>query len=201
MVTADNAYSRFVFWLKVLLPLAALAILSTLFLVSETLDPNKAIPYADVDVDKLIREQGITKPAFGGVTESGVRISMSANSVRRDKTDQQQFIGEELVALVELPKGTRIDIASPTGIIDSETREAILDGGAKLVTSQGYTIDTERLTARYDIVQAETAGAVLASGPGGQITAGRMTLERDTESGDYILVFKDGVRLIYQPQP
>jgi lipopolysaccharide export system protein LptC len=201
MVTAGNAYSRFVFWLKVLLPLAALAILSTLFLVAETLDPDKAIPYADVDVDRLIREQGITKPAFGGVTESGVRISMSANSVRRDKTDQQQFIGEELVALVELPKGTRIDIASPTGTIDSETREAVLDGGARLVTSQGYTIDTERLTARYDIVQAETAGAVLATGPGGQITAGRMTLERDTESGDYLLVFKDGVRLIYQPQP
>jgi len=201
MVTADNAYSRFVFWLKVLLPLAALAILSTLFLVSETLDPNKAIPYAEVDVDKLIREQGITKPAFGGVTESGVRISMSASSVRPDKTDQQRFIGEELVALVELPRGTRINVASPTGVINSETREAILDGGARLVTSQGYTIDTERLTTRYDIVRAETAGTVLATGPGGQITAGRMTLERDTESGDYLLVFKDGVRLIYQPQP
>jgi len=201
MLTADNTYSRFVFWLKVLLPLAALAILSTLFLVSETLDPDKAIPYADVDVDKLIREQGITKPAFGGVTQSGVRISMSADSVRPDNTDQQRFIGEELVALVELPKGTRIDIASPTGTIDSETREAILDGGARLVTSQGYTIDTERLTARYDIVQAETAGSVLATGPAGQITAGRMTLERDPETGDYLLVFKDGVRLIYQPQP
>ena len=148
MITADNAYSRFVFWLKVLLPLAALAILSTLFLVAETLDPDRAIPYADVDVEKLIREQGITKPAFGGITESGVRISMSADSVRPDEANQQRFIGDQLVALVELPTGTRIDIASPIGFIDSETREAVLDGGARLVTSQGYTIDTERLTAR-----------------------------------------------------
>ena len=200
MITADNAYSRFVFWLKVLLPLGALAILSTLFLVAETLDPDKAIPYADVDVEKLIREQGITKPAFGGVTQSGARISMSADSVRPDEADQQRFLGEELVALVELPKGTRIDVASPIGFIDSETREAVLDGGARLVTSQGYTIETERLTTRYDIVRAESAGTVFATGPGGQITAGRMTLERDPESGNYLLVFKDGVRLIYQPQ-
>lgn len=200
MVTADNAYSRFVFWLKVLLPLGALAILSTLFLVAETLDPDKAIPYADVDVEKLIREQGITKPAFGGVTQSGARISMSADSVRPDEANQQRFLGEELVALVELPKGTRIDVASPIGFINSETREAVLDGGARLVTSQGYTIETERLTTRYDIVRAESAGTVFATGPGGQITAGRMTLDRDPESGDYLLVFKDGVRLIYHPQ-
>ncbi len=201
MVSADNAYSRFVFWLKVLLPLAALAILSTLFLVAESLDPEKAIPYADVDVDKLIREQGITNPAFGGVTESGARISVGASSVRPDESSQQRFFGEELVALVELPRGTRIDIISPNGIIDGETSEAILEGGARLVTSQGYTVETEKLTARYDAVMAETAGTVFATGPAGQITAGRMMLEREPESGNYHIVFKDGVRLIYQPQP
>jgi len=201
MITADNTYSRFIFWLKVLLPLAALAILSTLFLVAETLDPSKAIPYAEVDVEKLIREQGITGPAFGSITESGVKISMGASTVRPDGSMPERFVGEELVGLVELPTGTRIDISSPTGVIDSGAREAILDGGARLVTSQGYTIETERLTTRYDIVRAETAGTVLATGPGGKITAGRMTLERNPESGGYLLVFQDGVRLIYQPQP
>ena len=201
MVTADNAYSRFVFWLKVLLPLAALAILSTLFLVAETLDPEKAIPYADVDVDKLMREQGITRPAFGGVTEGGAKVSVGASSVRPDQSAEQTFVGEELAALVELPKGTRIDIASPSGVIDNEARVAILDGGARLVTSQGYIVETDKLTTRYDIVQAETAGPVLATGPSGEIAAGRMTLGRDPESGDYLIVFKDGVRPIYQPQP
>ncbi|MGI9389498.1 MAG: LPS export ABC transporter periplasmic protein LptC [Boseongicola sp.] len=201
MITADNAYSRFIFWMKVLLPLAALAILSTLFLVSETLDPEKAIPYADVDVRKLVLELGITEPAFSGVTSSGARISMAASSVRPTEKSQQRFVGEELVAHVELPNGTRIDIASPNGVIDSVKREAILEGGARLVTSQGYTIETERLISRYDVVMIEAAGAVMATGPGGQINAGRMTLEREPESGDYQIVFQDGVRLIYMPQP
>ncbi|MGI9394964.1 MAG: LPS export ABC transporter periplasmic protein LptC [Boseongicola sp.] len=201
MITVGNAYSRFIFWMKVLLPLAALAILSTLFLVSETLDPEKAIPYADVDVRQLVLELGITEPTFGGVTSGGAKISMSASSVRPSDASQQRFVGEELVAQVELPKGTRIDIASPNGVIDSERREAILDGGARLVTSQGYTIETERLKSRYDIVLVESAGIVSATGPGGQITAGRMTLKREPESGGYQIVFQDGVRLIYMPQP
>ena len=77
MAVADR-YSRLVFWLKVTLPLVALAILSTLFFVAETLDPEAAIPYASVDVERILKEQGVTKPTFGGVTEDGVAISMSA---------------------------------------------------------------------------------------------------------------------------
>ena len=93
---------------------------------------------------------------------------MAAESVRPDEANQQRFVGEDLVGLVELPKGTRIDIVSPTGIIDGETREAILDGGARLVTSQGYIIETEQITARIDVVRAETAGTVVATGPVGK---------------------------------
>ncbi len=53
MATYDNTYSRVVAWLKILLPLLALAILSTLFLVARTIDPAQNIPYADVDIDEL----------------------------------------------------------------------------------------------------------------------------------------------------
>jgi hypothetical protein len=35
--------------MKIVLPLAALAILSTLFLVSRTIDPTESIPFADID--------------------------------------------------------------------------------------------------------------------------------------------------------
>ena len=45
-MAATDRYSRLVFRLKVALPLVALAILSTLFFVAESLDPDAAIPYA-----------------------------------------------------------------------------------------------------------------------------------------------------------
>ena len=45
-----NLHSRIVMILKVTLPLVALAILSSLFLFSREIDPEDAIPYADVEI-------------------------------------------------------------------------------------------------------------------------------------------------------
>ena len=59
MTMYDNSYSRFVALTKVILPIIALGILSTLFLFSRNIDPTQSIPYADVDVEGLAREQQI----------------------------------------------------------------------------------------------------------------------------------------------
>lgn len=201
MASIDNAYSRLVLWLKVALPLAALAILSTLFLLAETLDPDAAIPFADVDVEQLMRDQGITRPSFGGVTTDGAAMSISAAAVRPGESLRSEIIGSELEATIDLPNGTTIFIESPEGTIDMAANLALLQGGVRFESSVGYVVESANIVARYDEVRVSTGGAVEATGPGGHITAGNMGLERDAESGAYVLVFKDGVRLIYAPEP
>jgi len=181
--------------------LAALAILSTLFLLAETLDPEAAIPYAEVDVEQILRDQGITRPSFGGVTADGVALSLSAAAIRPGERIRDEVIGTDLEATIDLPSGTSIRITSPEGMIDMAARVALLQGGARLESSLGYSVESTDIVARYDEVRVATGGAVEATGPGGRITAGAMGLERDELSGAYVLVFKDGVRLIYEKQP
>jgi len=67
MAACDNTYSRVVAWLRIALPLLALAILSTLFLLARTIDPAQNLPYADIDIDELTREQRIGNPQFAAV--------------------------------------------------------------------------------------------------------------------------------------
>lgn len=201
MSSADNTYSRLVRWLKVLLPLTAVAILSTLFLVAETLDPEDAIPYAEVDVARILREQGVTRPRFGGTTADGARLVLEAEAIRPVGDTLSLFRGTSLTAAIDLPEGAHIDIESREGRVDSAAREVTLEGDARLVTSTGYTVETERLTAGFDTFRAEAEGGVKGRGPPGEITAGAMVLERRSADGGYLLVFKDGVRLIYRPQP
>lgn len=200
MAIADNAYSRFVFWLKVLLPLLALAILSTLFLVSETLDPNKAIPYADVDVAQILREQGITRPTFGGTTADGATITLSAEAVRPVAGEGLRLRGTALDVVVEMPEDRMVAISSPTGDVDFTGRVASLGGGAILESSLGYRVETEALTAALDRVDAATKGSVAARFPGGTIDAAGMQLTRDGDAGGFVLVFKGDVRLVYDPK-
>ena len=130
MAVADR-YSRMVLWMKVALPLAALAILSTLFFVAETLDPEAAIPYADVDVERILTEQGVTGPVYGGVTEDGMAVSLAAEVIRPNE-DKTRLAAEKMIAALDLPGGAHIDIESLIGTVDSTTREATLEGGARL---------------------------------------------------------------------
>ena len=170
MATADR-YSRLVLWLKVALPLLALAILSTLFFVAETLDPDAAIPFAEIDVARALREQGITEPSFGGVTSSGVAISLSAQSIRPVAGQSERFDGQALNAALDLPSGARIDITSPMGSIDTARKEAILQGGAVLQSSVGYTIKAPEITALMEEGQVSALNTVEATGPAGTLTA------------------------------
>ena len=88
MARADF-HSRLVGWLKVVLPLAALAILSTLFLLADLIDPTAAIPYAEVDVEDLARDPrwGRTEETYGEdphlVSQMGAAAMVAVPTTRR----------------------------------------------------------------------------------------------------------------------
>ncbi|MEY3533380.1 MAG: hypothetical protein RI979_1404, partial [Pseudomonadota bacterium] len=77
----DNLHSRIVMILKVTLPLVALAILSSLFLFSREIDPEDAIPYADVEIADRLAQPRMTGAGFSTVTSDGATLTLSANSV------------------------------------------------------------------------------------------------------------------------
>lgn len=197
MATADR-HSRLVVWLKVALPLAALSILATLFLLAESLDPDAAIPFAEVDVERILREQGVTQPLFGAVTTDGTAVSIKADSVRPTAGQEDVLTASAMTANLVLPDGSVIDIASPRGTVNGTSQLAVLDGGSRLESSTGYVVETQRITTSMAQSLVIADGEVRATGPAGDLTAGRMSLR---QSDAYLLLFKDGVRLVYTPQP
>ena len=77
-----DLYSRMVAFFKVLLPLAALAILATLFLLSRGNDPDTAIPFTEKDVADRLRDQQITAPFLSGTAPNGDEIIVTATLAR-----------------------------------------------------------------------------------------------------------------------
>ena len=87
MAAPDNLHSRVVSWLKIILPLAALALLSTLFLVARIGDPNATLPFTEKDLEEMASEQRVDGPDFSGTTPEGRAIRMSAQTATpRDAT-------------------------------------------------------------------------------------------------------------------
>ncbi len=196
-----DSYSRTVAWLKVLLPLLALGILSTLFLVARTIDPAQTIPFADVDIDELTREQRIMRPNYSSVTEGGAAISLSAASARPEITNPQRIRAENIVARIDLPSGERIDIDAEGATLDGNNRDASLDGGVVVTSSGGFTLRTELLQVNLASTEVHAPTDIRVDSPLGQMTAGAFTMTGDGgEDAPYRLHFKNRVRLVYDPQ-
>jgi lipopolysaccharide export system protein LptC len=198
MARADF-HSRMVGWLKVGLPLVALAILSTLFLLADRIDPDAAIPYAEVDVEDLARDPRMSAPTYAGTTSDGAGITISAKEAR-PAADGQNAAADGFTALIETPDGGSIDIAAARVELNEAERKITLDGGVTLTTSAGYAIRTEGLSARLDRTGMESTAPVQVTSPMGRLDAAGFTLQQDANDPTaYLLIFNGGVKLVYQP--
>ncbi len=172
-----------------------------MFLLSKTVDPTTSLTYARVDLDQLTGEQRIEKPRFSSVTEDGTAISFSARSALPDPDKKNVFTADELHAHIALPDATFVDLSAPQAIINGVTNMVDLSGEVKLTTSTNYHITAQGLRTSMDVTSVQTRGELSAKGPLGELTAGQAIITQDTDSdAGYLLVFKEGVKLIYTPQ-
>lgn len=203
MAAFDNSYSRMIAWLKILLPLTALAILSTLFLVSRSVDPTLSLSIADDELQELASQPKIGNPSFSGVGANGAAITLSAEVAEPLTGTRTGLRATGLKGIFETPDGARLEMSSDTGIFDNAARLAELTGNVALATSDGYAITTDNIVADMDQSRIFTAGPIVADGPLGRITAGQLILQQKTLAGSdssYELIFRNGVKLVYIPR-
>lgn len=193
----DNLHSRLVAILKVVLPLIALALLSTLFLFSRKIDPEDAIPYATVDVEDRLRDPKMTSAGFAGMTSDGASLTLSAAEARPAADGGSLKL---VVGALETPDGVTTELAATAVALDTAAQMIELTDGAELRASNGYVVQAQGLGVATDRTYIESRGEVSAQGPVGQLTADHMLLSQQGNAGPYLLVFNGKVRLLYQPQ-
>jgi lipopolysaccharide export system protein LptC len=199
MAVRDNIHSRVVFWLKIILPLIALVILSTLFLFSRRIDTDDALPYAEVNVEDLARNQRLAAPEYTGVTADGVAVSIRAG-VARPATGSGVATAEGVSATYDMPGGLRITIEADEGTLDDPNGRLILAGDVGIATSTGYHVTASRLDSALDRTELHSDGAFRAAAPFGAIDAGQLQIRsEDAGRAGYVMVFSGGVKLVYEP--
>jgi lipopolysaccharide export system protein LptC len=193
-----DGYSRLVAWLKVLLPLMALVLLSTLFLLSRNIVPIASLPFADTEIDERLRGQQITTPFFSGTTDSGDRVVISAG-----KMATRSELGNEadnFSAQIDLTSGTRINLTADSGQFDMSRNASTFEGNVLIFTSSGYYIKSDELIGEFDELSLVSPGPVVGTGPFGTVDAGQMRLRRDGADSNAHLLFTNGVKLVYTPK-
>lgn len=193
-------HTRIVLWLKVALPLAALLLLSTLFLVANRIGGEADLPLSETDIADRLREPRVTRPAYSGVTSDGASLTLSAAEARPDDPQAGVTRASRMRGRLQSQTGSIADLVSDDVQVDTAQRQAVLTGNVVMDTSDGYHVETEGLTAKLDASHLETTAPVQAKGPPGTITADRMVLTEDpARPGAHVLDFTGKVKLLYLP--
>lgn len=177
----------------------ALGLLSTLFLISQRIDPSAPVPTALIDLEQRAHDLGVTRPSFAGITGRGDEIVLQADAARPERDAPERLLAERITGEIGLVDGAALRLRADTARLDQRRMIATLEGTVRIAITTGYEIDTDRLDTRIDALHAESPGPVTATGPLGDLEAGRMVLHEAAESGDAELLFSGGVKLIYQP--
>ncbi|EEB83502.1 hypothetical protein [Roseobacter sp. GAI101] len=196
-----DRYTRIVSWLKVLFPLAALGLLSTLFLLSRAIDPGQVIPFAEKEIQDRLRDQQITAPFFTGATAKGDMISFYADVLTTPGGQVGSNRAENIRATIKTAEGVTFRLQSGMADIDLAQDHAELTGNVILMTSTGYRVTSERLTSELSSVNLQSPGAVYGTAPGGTLEAGAMTVQQSETDTSPQLLFTNRVKLIYKPKP
>lgn len=196
-----DGWTRLVRFLRIVLPLMALALLSTVFLVARHLNPEDAIPYSDVDIADRLREPRMTRPVYAGATADGSDLRVTAESATPEQADAGKgAAAAQIRGTVRTPDGATSEVQSPAAEMDAGGTSVTFSGGVDLSNSSGYRVRTEAMRARLDQTELRSLSPVQAEGPGTTITAREMVLTREAGQPDrYVLVFNGDVKLVYQP--
>ncbi|MFK7837616.1 MAG: hypothetical protein AB8B60_15505 [Sulfitobacter sp.] len=195
-----DRYSRLVGWLKVLLPLLALALLSTLFLLSRVIDPETVIPFADKEIQDRLRDQQVTSPIYNGVTADGDKISFRADKLTTPEGQTGANEADNVEVVMDLVSGSNVVVTAAQGRFDIAANRADLEQDVTITTSTGYVINSDLLITHMSTLNVTSPGAVDAMGPLGTLDAGAMTLSTGNGGETAQLVFTNGVKLIYVPK-
>lgn len=196
-MAGPNRYSTLVAWAKVVLPLMALALLSTLFLFSRTPDPEDALPFANVDPAQLATEQRLSRPRFAGTLEDGRAVTLSADSATQETGQPNMIALTKVEAEMTLPTGDVVTLDADRGAFDLGEQSLDLAGAVRAVTRAGYSLTSERISLAMAEMRLSAPGAIVMSAPGLTLEAGAMELTG--AQGQGLFSFTGGVRLLYRP--
>ncbi len=193
-----DPYSRLVSFLKIALPLVALAILSTVFLVSSRIEPGESIPFAEGEVAERIRSQQVTGSVFSGVTTGGDRISFSAREIvtAADRTN----VAHHPVAQLDFASGGSVRLEAERGDVDLNRDIVTMTRDVVIESKTGYTLRSDSLTSHLSYLDIVAPGEVTGNGPAGTLRAGGMRISEQKDGGNVQLLFTDGVKLVYDPK-
>ncbi len=167
-----GGYSRFVAFMRWLLPIGAVALAAALIAwpYIESRDEGFTLMMSDLEVDdagRLVMDNA----RFLGTDDKGQPYTVTAIAAWQDPNEDEIINLETLQGDITLQSGAWIAISAATGRYDRPAERLILEHDVSVFTDEGYELHTD--VAEFDLSQGTGWGdkPVSGQGPAGLLEA------------------------------
>lgn len=189
-------YTRVVSTLKIVLPLVALGVLSTVFLITADDGFDPVFTFSEADFEALEEGNGLTSPRVSGKTDKGESFNLTADRVEPQSGNLQILIATNMVARIASESGKSVEITSEIALMDLTENMLHLSLGGQLATSDGYFAQIDSMLA--NLKTGEITGEMIrADGEIGDISADnfRIIVDSTDNAENQVLWFENNVKV------
>ena len=165
-------YSVFIKWMRLALPLAALAIAALVFAWQSFDDPGVITAQnTDKDAPKTIGKNELLNPRFESTDEKNQPYTITAKRAVQGQVNEDLIVLEEPVADIKLTSGNWVAIKAVQGAFTQNNQQLLLRGDVTMLHDRGYEMTTEQLHIDIENKTSWTDTDVNAHGPEGTLSA------------------------------
>lgn len=170
MAMKHHTYTRMIGILKISLPLLALAVLGTVFLITNDDGFDPGFTFSQAEFDALESGSFLDNPQINGKTENGDIFSLTASRIEPKTPEMLLIIATDLVSNFDFADGNSAEIIADKAEIRTEEQLLVFPDGARIITSDGYDGTLKTLTANLENGHI-TGEMIEAVGPLGYVSA------------------------------
>lgn len=195
--SSPNAgYSRLVGWLKVILPVAAVAIVISMFAYSALLDFGENTTFTVSEIERSGNELKMSQPRLTFLDKKEQEFVVTAATATQIGDRPNVWFLNSIVADMKPVDGGWMQLLSTEGELDSDAELMDLSGVIQVYTHDGYEMHATTANVNFGTGAVISKTPVQGKGPRAKLSAESMEID---ESGD-ILHFEGNVRLTIEPE-
>ena len=197
MPTLKISYSNTVFYLKLTLVFLGLFALVMIFLSAKKLDPSTEIPFAK-DIDFATLDDGLTKPIYSSMTNSGDEVRISAEQIISTEKKDIALIKSAILRIFSV-SGSDLFLSSDTALLDKGKKNLIFSKNVILQTNDKMKITAPKIFTALDKTLIRADGPITGIFGNSNIEAGKLDIFKENASSNLVISFTKGVKMVYNP--
>ena len=191
------SYSNTVFYLKLTLVFLGFFALVLIFLSAKKLDPSTEIPFAK-EIDFTNLDDGLTKPLYSSMTNSGDELRISADKVISTEEKDTALIKSAIMRIFS-DNGSNIFLSSDTALLNKGKKILIFSKNVVLKTDDKMKITAPEIRTALDQTLIKADGPVEGLFGSSNIEAGQLDISKENISSNLVISSTKGVKMVYNP--